>query len=552
MDVPVNVQVGDPNADTEWNDILRRHGIIPEKPPSPTPVIQEALHEACKQAHENRLETKDINELNDLEDEEDDAFLERYRQQRLAELSTVSKTSLFNQVYPLQKPDYSIDVTEASTKSFVLVHLTSSLGSNIESRLLTELWRDLALRFGDVKFCEIKADMCIEGYPERNTPTILVYKDGEIKKQVVTLKELGGERTSLKDLEVFLVKVGVVKPNDYRVIGSISRDEDVPYRTTAITKRAALKPRTQGDKKPHPSHDTLGLVVSEGPMKAAVDLHTGNAFNEPINFQFFDQNATFDPTHLVAPPHSPPISLHKGQTISNLIPFESSGSLSNEMTAEGDFGDQAMRGSSDEDKDNLTPAQSRRKAQNRAAQRAFRERKERRVKDLEVKLKSIEAQSTDLLSDNERLRRELDKLATQNEILRATSKSMGLRGQPHPLGEDPNGTTADPDSLAASTIYSPSTFKAAFSYEYNPGGDEPISHRVAVSPRTGERRLAVGSAWDFILKHELYRKGMVDLVEVVDRLREKAVCDGTGPSFLESEVVDAIEASMGVPGDELI
>lgn len=61
------------------NDILRKHGVIPEKPPSPTPLIQEALTEARKQAHENRLEDKDLDELNDLEDEEDEAFLDKYR-----------------------------------------------------------------------------------------------------------------------------------------------------------------------------------------------------------------------------------------------------------------------------------------------------------------------------------------------------------------------------------------------------------------------------------------------------------------------------------------
>ncbi|KAK5008708.1 Proteolipid protein 2, partial [Cryomyces antarcticus] len=79
MDVPVNVPVDDPNADTEWNDILRKHGIIPEKPPSPTPLIEEALTEARRLAHENRLEGKDLDELAELEDEEDDEFLEQYR-----------------------------------------------------------------------------------------------------------------------------------------------------------------------------------------------------------------------------------------------------------------------------------------------------------------------------------------------------------------------------------------------------------------------------------------------------------------------------------------
>ena len=61
------------------NDILRKHGVIPEKPPSPTPMIQEALEEARRLAHENRLEGKDLDELAELEDEEDDEFLEQYR-----------------------------------------------------------------------------------------------------------------------------------------------------------------------------------------------------------------------------------------------------------------------------------------------------------------------------------------------------------------------------------------------------------------------------------------------------------------------------------------
>jgi hypothetical protein len=64
------------------NDILRKHGVIPEKPPSPTPMIEEALDEARRLAHENRLEGKDLDELAELEDEEDDDFLEHYRYAR--------------------------------------------------------------------------------------------------------------------------------------------------------------------------------------------------------------------------------------------------------------------------------------------------------------------------------------------------------------------------------------------------------------------------------------------------------------------------------------
>jgi hypothetical protein len=149
-------------------------------------------------------------------------------QKRLAELSTLQQTSLFNQVYPLQKVDYAREVTEASNNAFVLVNLTSQ-GANVESRVLTELWRQLATKFGDIKFCEIRADMCIEGYPEKNTPTILVYKDTEIRRQLVTLRELNGPRTKLADLEKLLIEIGALKESDVRLKKRDDEDED--YRT---------------------------------------------------------------------------------------------------------------------------------------------------------------------------------------------------------------------------------------------------------------------------------------------------------------------------------
>lgn len=209
------------------NDILRSKGIIPEKPPSPTPMIEEALEQARILAHENRLEGKDVDELAELEDEEDEEFLDFYRQKRLNELATIQTASIFNQVYPLQKPDYAKDVTEASKQAFVFVLLTSSAGMNTESSLLIEIWRELARKFGDVKFCQMQANLCIEGYPDRNTPTVLVYKDGDIKRQIVTLRELNGDRTTITDLEDVLRKTGAVNPQDARL--QQRRDDETAY-----------------------------------------------------------------------------------------------------------------------------------------------------------------------------------------------------------------------------------------------------------------------------------------------------------------------------------
>jgi hypothetical protein len=120
-------------------------------------------------------------------------------------------------VYPISKPDYSREVTDASANGPVLVNLTSGLGTIVESRVLSELWRKAAAEYGDIKFCEIRGDMAIEGYPDRNCPTILVYHKGDIVKQVVTLMTLGGVRMGMREIDKLLIDVGAIQDNDMRV-----------------------------------------------------------------------------------------------------------------------------------------------------------------------------------------------------------------------------------------------------------------------------------------------------------------------------------------------
>lgn len=108
----------------------------------------------------------------------------------------------------------------------MLVNLTSGLGTNVESRVLTELWRQAAREFGEVKFCEIRGDQAIEGYPDRNCPTILIYNNGDIVKQIVTLAMLGGVRTGMRNIDALLIEVGAVKNNDMRIMKRMRQAED--------------------------------------------------------------------------------------------------------------------------------------------------------------------------------------------------------------------------------------------------------------------------------------------------------------------------------------
>ncbi|KAI8675130.1 BZIP domain-containing protein [Fusarium keratoplasticum] len=193
----------------------------------------------------------------------------------------------------------------------------------------------------------------------------------------------------------------------------------------------------------------------------------------------------------------------------------------------------AVRGGSEED-DNLTPAQSRRKAQNRAAQRAFRERKEKHVKDLEAKLAGLEAAQQQASLENERLKRDLQKMSTENEILRATSH----------VGHG----SISPEPATGPMRFNPTEFYSNVLQNHT---NKSPSHRI-VTADDGERLLAAGAAWDFIISHELFKKGLVDIGDVSERLKHCARCDGQGPVFSERAIKSAIEQSVASGTDDLL
>ncbi|KAM3502728.1 hypothetical protein MY11210_008980, partial [Beauveria gryllotalpidicola] len=204
--------------------------------------------------------------------------------------------------------------------------------------------------------------------------------------------------------------------------------------------------------------------------------------------------------------------------------------------------------------DDLTPAQSRRKAQNRAAQRAFRERKEKHVKDLESKLANLETSQQQASFENERLRRYLQKVSTENEILRATSSmNQSAPAQQHQRhhgggGGGGGGRASPPPVINGPTEYRPTDFYASLLRDH---ATKSPSHRIIVGD-DGERLLAPGATWDLIVSHELYKRGLVNVSLVSEKLRDKARCDGQGSVFPESAIIEAIMQSVGSGSDDLL
>ena len=73
-----------PSEDTEWNDALRRHGILPQKEGEVTEdqlinMVEETVQKRTGMNVVKAYEDMTLDELEQLEDEEDERVLLQYR-----------------------------------------------------------------------------------------------------------------------------------------------------------------------------------------------------------------------------------------------------------------------------------------------------------------------------------------------------------------------------------------------------------------------------------------------------------------------------------------
>ena len=73
-----------PSEDTEWNDALRRHGILPQKEGEVTEdqlinMVEETVQKKTGMNVVRAYEDMTLDELEELEDEEDERVLLQYR-----------------------------------------------------------------------------------------------------------------------------------------------------------------------------------------------------------------------------------------------------------------------------------------------------------------------------------------------------------------------------------------------------------------------------------------------------------------------------------------
>lgn len=158
-----------------------------------------------------------------------------------------------------------------------------------------------------------------------------------------------------------------------------------------------------------------------------------------------------------------------------------------------------------------------------------------------------------LMEDNESLKRQMAKIATENEILRATAhvkqsenshdhspiRTGPLRYSPVDYATVPTRVSPKP----VSHLSSPQADNASDKSD-NIKKPTPIRHRIKVNEETGEKLLDAAAAWEVIVTALDDLTVSVDVQDIYDRLKGRTKCDGTGPVIEEADVRRAINETV--------
>ncbi|KAJ9528888.1 hypothetical protein QJQ45_000450 [Haematococcus lacustris] len=247
---------GLPGDTTQWGDIQRKLGNLPQRAPVWKPA--KWTPEADEPQGAALIDSKDAGELSDLDDQfSDDRFLEEYRQRRVQELRTAACRPRFGSVELIRASEFVQKVTQASAggcsnrSACAAMHTDSSSwvvpsastgaarsaqvqgcstdelrgstqmasahvahGSSAQPQgplwVVVQLFKDghgpsalmsscideLAARYPNTKFVRIISTECIPKYPDAHLPTLLVYHAGECVKHLVGLAMHGGNRAT--------------------------------------------------------------------------------------------------------------------------------------------------------------------------------------------------------------------------------------------------------------------------------------------------------------------------------------------------------------------
>jgi len=189
----------DPNEDTEWNDALRKHGILPARPKTPEIEDPDPVDDKQKDVG---TDLDDIDRLleEDMDDEEE-AIFNQIRMQRMAEIKLKQSKDKYGTVIDINGQTWKQEVNQAGDDIWVIVHLYDK--GVMLSNILNNHFVNLAQKYKQVKFVRGVAKECVPNYPDKNLPTVFVYRNGMLAIQWIGGGNFGKD-PKLEELEWML------------------------------------------------------------------------------------------------------------------------------------------------------------------------------------------------------------------------------------------------------------------------------------------------------------------------------------------------------------
>lgn len=158
---------------------------------------------------EKQISELDLDELDELEDSEDEQVILEYRKKRIAEMKQLAEKSKYGSVREISGQDYVDEVNKAGDDVWVVLHLYKQ-GIQL-CALLNQFLNTLAARYPQTKFLKSIASTCIPNFPEKNLPSIFIYHEGQMKKQIIGPVELRGEKLTIEEFEYLLGQYGAIQ-----------------------------------------------------------------------------------------------------------------------------------------------------------------------------------------------------------------------------------------------------------------------------------------------------------------------------------------------------
>ncbi|KAK9460979.1 uncharacterized protein V1516DRAFT_685446 [Lipomyces oligophaga] len=178
--------------------------------------------------------------------------------------------------------------------------------------------------------------------------------------------------------------------------------------------------------------------------------------------------------------------------------------------------------------------QLKRKAQNRAAQRAFRERREKHVKELQDQLEDARKEIKELETRNVHIQKELDWMQAENQILKETlahtRDSAAYSNSRSDLTAVPAQASVIPHKVSFPKFHPQSEEQDFRTATHIPGRK---AHCDYLSPE---------ELWDLLSNHPETEN--LDINHITELLKDKALCSGHGPVFHRNDIDAAITKAL--------